>query len=83
MTVPQFKPPAAPEKPRQSGTLYRVLRLDESGWQVRSAVEASNADFAIRLVAADDGAGTYVAIPERSWKPRKLTVESRPIIKLS
>lgn len=52
----------------------------DSGWAWRienSNVPATNAEAAIRLACKQDSnpAGTYVAIPARSWKPLTVTAE--------
>jgi hypothetical protein len=65
-------------------TLYRVLRSKPNGEQseppwltVELSQSASSADAAIRAVTDKHGEGVYVAIPRRSWKPRKVTVETK------
>jgi hypothetical protein len=65
-------------------TTYLVLTKDDSGmWMEEDTVEAVSADTAIRAIAGLNNGGTFVAVPARSWKPRKVTVESTPRVKLS
>jgi hypothetical protein len=46
-----------------------------AGWAEVETVEAASADAAIRQVAEKKvAAARYVAVPERSWKPREVTV---------
>jgi hypothetical protein len=54
-------------------------------WQKAAVVAASSANAAIRKHAEgapDKTSGTFVAIPERSWQPTKVTVETRQTVKL-
>lgn len=56
------------------------------GWVEFARVDAQSADAAIRdLVAknADEREAEYAAVPARSWKPRQVTVERTPRVKLS
>ena len=70
-------------------TEYLILRQlraadekdDTSNWQLRATLEASSADAALRK-AAGAGDHTLVAIPKRSWQPRRITTETRTIIRL-
>lgn len=66
---------------------YVVLRKEgdmrDDGWKVVHAMlPAPNADAAIRK-AAGDVEGEYVAVPSRSWAPRKLTVKTEKRVSLS
>lgn len=78
-------------------TAYRVLKLPPKpaaipsgstasssfpGYQDVGGVDAHNAAAAIRTIAAKAGAGTYVAVPESSWKPLTVTVETQTVIKV-
>lgn len=54
------------------------------GWkQMPGVTKAPNADFAIREVAAKEGAGRYVAVPSRSWVVRTVEVETKPIVRFA
>lgn len=60
-------------------TTYVVLRLDDSQlWEPITEVHATDDVRAIKAATADqaDKAGTFVAIPTRSWRPRTRTVET-------
>lgn len=46
-------------------------------------VAAINAGAAIRELGEKNGQGTYVAIPESSWKPQTVTIETQTVVKLS
>jgi hypothetical protein len=68
-------------------TTYIVLRRDDDGggiavdrWQTDSRVEAVSAEAAIRK--AEPKAGTYVAVPARSWKPVTVRTETTTTIRL-
>jgi hypothetical protein len=57
-------------------TEYVVLRLvdtDADAYEVVQRVSARDADQAIRKVAAEQGVGTFVATPARSWNPMRVT----------
>jgi hypothetical protein len=56
-------------------TRYVVLRETEKGLEVLDAIDASSAEAAIKQFAEAQGAGTYVATPERSWTQRTVNVE--------
>lgn len=70
-------------------TEYVVLKLDgsendASWWPVKgSPVEASNDQQAIRdstaKLAAEQRAGTFVAIPTRSFRPRTREIETKEV----
>lgn len=47
------------------------------------AVPAPSAEAAIRRVAQERGAGTYVAIPVRSFRPVTVEVETQKVVKLA
>jgi hypothetical protein len=65
-------------------TTYVVLiRQTDGAWQELHTVEASSADDAIRKAAdAEEGTGTFVAIPARSWKPRRVQLVATTRLKL-
>jgi hypothetical protein len=69
-------------------TSYVVLRKDITPanqpaaalvpWAAVDTVAATSADAAIRQVVEKSGEnGQFVAVPARSWKPRKVTVETK------
>lgn len=62
-----------------------MLTKDEDGsWlEAKIAPSARSARSAIQAVVAQDGAGEYVAIPYRSWKPVTVTVETKTALKFS
>ena len=63
-------------------TSYVILRRSEEGWQVIDTAEARSAPGAVRelLNGATEG-GEYVAVPERSWRPMKVSVETKTALK--
>jgi hypothetical protein len=72
-------------------TSYLVLRRDKlvkdgsptGDWREFDFVNAASADAAIRAVAEAKGAGEFVAVPARSWKPRTVTVEQKTAVRLA
>jgi len=69
--------PAPAKKKAKEQTMYVVLELNESygSWvDAGNIVAAVNAEAAVRKVAK--GAGSFVAIPTRSWKPLTVKVET-------
>lgn len=63
-------------------TVYVVLSKDESGhWSEIGAAQAANDKAAIKACASTSESGTYVAVPERSWTPRTLTIDPNPTVK--
>jgi hypothetical protein len=54
---------------------YIVLRQDSQAWEPVKTVEANSAEHAIRLVAADTGAGAYAAVPTHNWTQTNVIVE--------
>jgi hypothetical protein len=56
-----------------AGTKYLVFTKDpEGGWYTAGEAEAPSSRAAIAKVVAastNGAAGTYVAVPERSWQP--------------
>lgn len=75
-----------PESPAEKETkaaerTYVVLARDESRagtWLEMGSVIASTDYQAITLLTGEDEPGTWVAIPERNWHPRKRELEPRP-----
>lgn len=64
-------------------TKYTVLAKDESGYyRVVGQFEASTPKGAIAASGPDDQ-GIYVAVPSRSFRPGKVTVESTPRVKIA
>jgi len=61
-----------------SSRTYHVLAGTGSidTFKQAATVEASSAEQAVRLVAAEGGPGRYVAIPERSWTELTVRVET-------
>jgi hypothetical protein len=60
-------------------TSYVVLRAvgekdGQSCWAAVGTFDATSSDAAIRQIAEE---GTYIAVPVRSWKQRKVTVETK------
>lgn len=79
----------AATKESRTKTSYQLLRLVEfadpedgavtSGYmEVGTPREAANPEALLRTVIS---AGTYVAVPARSWKPVKVTVETQTVVK--
>lgn len=52
-------------------------------WDAVDTVSAASATEAIRVTAETFGAGEYVAVPARSWKPRKAEIQTTPRVRLS
>jgi hypothetical protein len=77
-------PPA--DKKTATKTAYHIFRqvpndqVATSYEPVEPNVEASSAAEAIRLTVKT--AGTFVAVPARSWKPVKVTVEQTTVVKV-
>ncbi len=64
-------------------TRYRVFQLDpntELWGAIDVDVEATSAKAAIRQTVED--AGEYVAVPERSWQPQSVKVETQKRLKI-
>lgn len=79
---PESKKAALPQ------TKYVVLSLmGGEDWQVIKKVMARSAHGAIREVVAGQPqsgqTGSFVAVPERSWNPVKVTVETKQQLKLT
>jgi len=58
-------------------TRYVVLHEVDGALHVLDAIDASSAEAAIRVFAEENGDGTYVAVPERSWTQRTVKVETK------
>jgi hypothetical protein len=80
------EPPAPQKAAEKAGTSYRVLALTPGHeWQDQGTFDASSAEQAIRAYVKDGGdtaALGVVAIPARSWKPVKVTVETKQTVRL-
>lgn len=72
-------------------TAYVVLRqstADPAEWIiVEASIDAHSSAGAIRQVAARElaampNAGAFVAVPDRSWKPTKVSAQTQTILKL-
>lgn len=80
--------PTESDKPKRDGTEYVVLELKEDAdeaWSVIDSVRAGSAQAAISAILpgfTPNKGGTYVAVPVRSWKPVKVSVETVSRVKL-
>jgi hypothetical protein len=64
-------------------TTYVVLKAGEGDhWKVIGVYDNASAHAAVRDAAEEHGAGDYVAVPARSWKPVKATLEKTTVVKL-
>lgn len=77
----------AAEKKAATPTAYRVLKRDEDpggGWNVVQILSATSATSAVRscvsTLAEKEQAGTFVAVPVRSFRP--VTVQPQTTIRL-
>lgn len=68
-------PPTKKQVQKAQQTDYTVLLRGPTGWQELTEAVASSAEAAVRI-GAEGKEGTYVAIPLRSWKPVKVSVET-------
>jgi hypothetical protein len=60
-----------------------VTKLEQpETWVVAGHATEANSDAAIKKVAGDE-AGTYIAVPARSWQPKTLAVETKKTVTLS
>jgi hypothetical protein len=70
----------------EKGTQYVILHSDGAGWkEYDQHPTATSAEAAIRLYItklAEAPTGRLVAVPLRSWKPVKVTVETKQTVKL-
>ncbi len=83
-------PPAEPDPEpatAKQATAYLVLSKDaDKDWWIKvGSYTAASAKAAIsaHVKANDAKAGTFVAVPERSWKPLTLLVETQTKIALT
>lgn len=62
-------------------TEYIVLTQNADGdWVIHETVHAATAQAAIR---SGQTAGTYVAVPARSWKPVTVKTETKTVLTLT
>jgi hypothetical protein len=67
-------------------TGYVVLvKMGGDQWERVDTVHATNATAAIRAVATGhvNGPRTYVAIPQRSWKPVTAKIDTKTVLTLT
>ena len=67
-------------------TVYIVLEKAQSGGYMEiGSVEATTDLTAIRRVldGVTEKTATYVAIPERSWRPRRVEAETKTHLKIT
>ena len=74
----------------KSASRYVVLHSEGTTWRKVKELEARSAEAAIQDVVEDgptdasgDGAGTYVAVPARSWRPIRVRIKTKREIRLS
>jgi hypothetical protein len=63
-------------------TSYLVFRLDDEHddqWERCSVFVAASSTAAKQQAALTIGAGTYAAVPQKSWQPSAFKVESRAV----
>jgi hypothetical protein len=65
-------------KGKASTRTYVVLARNDDMWDEIGMAEASTDQQAIAKVTAADAAGTWVAVPQRSWHPRTRELEPQP-----
>lgn len=60
-------------------TSYHIFTADPEGhWEHSGSITATSSDAAIRTYASKvEQDGTYVAVPVRSWTPRKVKVATK------
>lgn len=76
-----------PEARKVAGTEYVILNevVPDGGWHlVEESVTAASAEDALRRTIPPDEhvGGQWVAIPTRSWKPTRVSVETVSRVKL-
>lgn len=80
-------PPAPEPAAEKQSTVYLVLtQAAENGpWTAISTYTAASAKAAVSLAVKDKDAkaGTFVAVPARSWQPLTLSVETETKVKLT
>lgn len=79
--------PPAQEPAAKQSTSYVVLAkdADKDWWAAQGNYTAASAKAAVaaHVKAKDARAGTFIAVPERSWKPLTLAVETETKVKLT
>jgi hypothetical protein len=75
------------EKGTTTYVILRKIGSEEQAqpqWMEYGRAKAASSTAAIRECAGidDQGAAEYVAVPARSWKPVKVTVETKQTVKL-
>jgi hypothetical protein len=70
--------------PGGSGDVDVTSFTQQENWTIVARdIEAANVAAALRKHAeTNDKGGTYVAVPARSWKPVKVTVEQQTVVKV-
>jgi hypothetical protein len=79
-------------------TAYRVLKFPDSrvsqpggtttsssmsdGLKDVGVIRAATKTAAIRAASDKNGAGVYVAVTDKSWRPQKVTVEQTSVVKV-
>lgn len=83
-STPGGPPAAAAQKPAKAETTYVILeQLSESGSYSRvGTFTAASSDAAKRKAGEATEGGTYIAVPERSFVPTKVTVETKKTVTL-
>lgn len=78
------EPANTPAKTKKQASDYVVLAHESTSdiWKVVAIVPARSAHEAIRHVSDGKSGPTYVAVPERSWRPVKVKTETRTVLKL-
>lgn len=72
--------------PRAPQTAYTLLQFDDETDQWKEhgdPVRASTSEAAVRKHAAVMGAGVYIAVPQRSWRPVTVKIETQTKVTLS
>lgn len=84
-TTEQGTPPEAPAKKETKATTrtYIVLECDnmdapDRTWREIGSAEATTDQQAIAKVTKADEAGTWIAVPERSFRPRTRAFDQPP-----
>lgn len=78
-------PPVPPDKHKKAkGTEYQVFfrDADNKGWYPHALVDAANSADAIKKSLSGGQAGTFAAVPARSWKPVTVHVETTSRMRL-
>ncbi len=81
------EPAPADETPEKQSTDYFVFSKDADNdwWIAAGSYTAASAKAAVstHVKEKDAKAGTFVAVPQRSWRPLTLAVETETKVKLS